>query len=680
MQTNPNHVPKPIHLLPVTLIITGLGGALLSSSILAAAVLLLAITGLIFIRNKSLQKVGWDTPKDLRLLHFAFWFFVLVSTYSWVMEGFDYEGGKSLGTHARFILFWPLVVALSYAGFRAFHAFLTAGFVALSVLMALLLVLVSNHEITGQLLNTRFGAGINPISFGNLALLGGVLALVGGFYFARTRKTVMAIIVFGLGATAIIISMLSGTRSNLVALPVLLLLLLPLVGRKLRIAGVVVVALVSLAFLSGNDRMHQAIESVFKGGAPDSGIEIRLELWQVAAGMFIEHPWTGIGLGSYSSSIEALAESQPEYAHLKNCCTGHAHNDLLNNAATSGIPGILSWAFLIFIPMAIFARQIFNAHRPTAHIAVAGTMVSAGYLIFGLTEATFNRSLFLTFYLLAIAGLASALFTELSASHVRQRKVKVSATVITMNEEDNIGECLASARLVADEIIVLDSGSKDRTVEIAKQYADIVEETDWPGFGIQKQRALERATGDWVLSIDADERITEGLAREINHHLSEPDADAYKLPWAVTLYGTRLDFGRSGRAPLRLFRREGVRFSDAMVHEKILIPEGRKVRTLRGRLTHYTHRDFGHALEKSAKYAWLGSKEKFRKGKKTRTLIYPTFRGILTFIQVYLIRFGFLDGPVGFLVAITYSQGSFNKYAGLWTLTRTQKTKRSAKH
>ncbi|WP_339753100.1 O-antigen ligase family protein [uncultured Marinobacter sp.] len=663
---------QPIRLLPTALIMAGLGGALLSSSILAAATLLAAIAGLVFIKNKTLQKTGWDTPKELRLLHFAFWFFVLVSAFSWVMEGFDYEGGKTLGTHARLILFWPLVVALTVAGFRARHLFLTTALVALSTLAALLIALATDYQNTGELLNTRFGAGINPISFGNLALLGGALALVGGSYFARTGRAATAFAVFGLGTAAITIAMLSGTRSNLIALPVLLALLLPLVGRKLRAAGIVIVALVSLAFLLSNDRMHRSIESAIGDAPLDSGIEIRLELWQLAADMFMEHPWTGVGLGGYSSYIEALAESHPEHAYLKDCCTGHAHNDLLNNAATSGIPGALSWVFLIFIPLVIFARNLFNSHHPSAHIAVAGTMVSAGYLLFGITEATFNRSLFLTFYLLAIASLASALFTELHASCFRQRKVKVSATIIAKNEEDHIADCLKSARLVADEIIVLDSGSSDRTADIAREYADVVEVTDWPGFGIQKQRALEKASGDWVLSLDADERITPELAREINHHLADPDADAYKLPWAVTIYGKRLDFGRSGRAPLRLFRREGVSFSDALVHERILIPEGRKTRTLRGRLTHYTHRDFGHSLEKSAKYAWLGAMEKHRRGKKTRTMIYPTLRGLMTFVQVYFIRFGFLDGAVGYLTAMTYAQVTFNKYAGLWTLGRSQ--------
>ena len=663
---------QPIRLLPTALIMAGLGGALLSSSILAAATLLAAIAGLVFIKNKTLQKTGWDTPKELRLLHFAFWFFVLVSAFSWVMEGFDYEGGKTLGTHARLILFWPLVVALTVAGFRARHLFLTTALVALSTLAALLIALATDYQNTGEPLNTRFGAGINPISFGNLALLGGALALVGGSYFARTGRAATAFAVFGLGTAAITIAMLSGTRSNLIALPVLLALLLPLVGRKLRAAGIVIVALVSLGFLLSNDRMHRSIESAIGDAPLDSGIEIRLELWQLAADMFMEHPWTGVGLGGYSSYIEALAESHPEHAYLKDCCTGHAHNDLLNNAATSGIPGALSWAFLIFIPLVIFARNLFNSHHPSAHIAVAGTMVSAGYLLFGITEATFNRSLFLTFYLLAIASLASALFTELHASCFRQRKVKVSATIIAKNEEDHIADCLKSARLVADEIIVLDSGSSDRTADIAREYADVVEVTDWPGFGIQKQRALEKASGDWVLSLDADERITPELAREINHHLADPDADAYKLPWAVTIYGKRLDFGRSGRAPLRLFRREGVSFSDALVHERILIPEGRKTRTLRGRLTHYTHRDFGHSLEKSAKYAWLGAMEKHRRGKKTRTMIYPTLRGLMTFVQVYFIRFGFLDGAVGYLTAMTYAQVTFNKYAGLWTLGRSQ--------
>ncbi len=662
-------------LLLSALLMAGLGGALLSSSILAGATLLLALAGMALSVRKSLYKTGWDKPKELRLLHFAFWFFVLASFLSWTLEGFDYEGGKTLGTHARFILFWPLIVAVTYARIGARTMFAAIGLIAVSVIAIFLATIAARQGAFNQLLNSRFGGGINPISFGNLALLGGMLTIVAAIFFTREKRRIVGTLLFLAGTAAIVISMLSETRSNMVALPFLLVALIPLLGKRLRIAGLVVIPLLVAGAIVTSDRMSHSLNGLLHDGDLDTGMEIRIEVWGQAWSMFRENPWTGVGLGGYTHRIESEVEAGNLPKHFIDCCTGHAHNDLLNNAATSGIPGILSWALLIFIPLAIFARHLFSRHVPTAHLATAGTMVCAGYFFFGLTEATFNRTLFLTFYLLAVASLASAMFTELSGSYVRNRARRVSATVITKNEEDHIADCLTSARLVADEIIVLDSGSSDRTVEIARGLADVVEVTDWPGFGVQKQRALEKATGEWVLSLDADERITPELAREINHHLADPDADAYKLPWAVTIYGSRLDFGRSGRAPLRLFRREGVSFSDALVHERILIPAGRKVKTLRGRLTHYTHRDFGHSLEKSAKYAWLGSLEKHRKGKKTRTMIYPTVRGVMTFVQVYFIRFGFLDGAVGYLTAVTYAQVTFNKYAGLWTLDRPARPK-----
>lgn len=667
-------MPKP-NLMIQALLLTGLGGALIFSSILAGATLLLAIAGIVAIRKGTLKQTEWDTPKELRLIHFAFWFFVLVSTVAWFIDGFSYEGVKTLGTHARFILFWPLIIALTAAGLKATGALWAMILAAVAATAILLIDLFAYREGFDAFFRYRFGGGINPIIFGNITLLAGIISGVACFYFWHKNRKGLALLALAAGVSGILVALLSQTRSNLIALPVMLMFFLALVPARQRIPALLAIAAIIVASALSSNRVTETIEHVSEGNF-DPNIQLRFEAWHVAWNTFSEHPLAGAGLNGYKKEAEAHGESGKAPGSFLSCCTDHAHSDFFQAAATRGTLGILSWLFLLGIPFAVFVRQIRNQNKSVACLAVGGAMFPAGYLAFGLTEATFDRSLFLTFYMLGVAGFASALFHELSASYTRPRKVTVSATVITMNEEDNIADCLKSARLVADEIIVLDSGSSDRTVEIARQYADIVEVTDWPGFGIQKQRALDKASGDWVLSLDADERITPELAREINHNLSEPDADAYKLPWAVTLYGTRLDFGRSGRAPLRLFRREGVRFSDAMVHEKILIPEGRKTRTLRGRLTHYTHRDFGHALEKSAKYAWLGSREKFRKGKKTRTLIYPAFRGILTFIHVYFIRFGFLDGSVGFLVAMTYSQGSFNKYAGLWTLTRTRQIAR----
>lgn len=248
-------------------------------------------------------------------------------------------------------------------------------------------------------------------------------------------------------------------------------------------------------------------------------------------------------------------------------------------------------------------------------------------------------------------------------------KQSLSVTIITKDEEDRLPACLESVKDLADEIIVLDSGSTDNTVALARQYTDQVFVTDWPGYGVQKQRALEKARGDWVLAIDADEALTPELQREIAEMLGRDSEEVgFYLPWAVTIFGKRLDHGRSARAPLRLFRREGSRFTDAQVHETVLLPPG-KVGRMKGRLLHFTHRDFGHTLYKNAHYAWLGAQKRYDAGKKGG-LFGATVRGILVFLQIYFIRGGFLDGRVGFLMAVMYSQGAFNKYAGLWTLYR----------
>jgi glycosyltransferase involved in cell wall biosynthesis len=251
-----------------------------------------------------------------------------------------------------------------------------------------------------------------------------------------------------------------------------------------------------------------------------------------------------------------------------------------------------------------------------------------------------------------------------------KKPYRLSVIIIAKNEADRIGRCLDSVKGIADEIIVLDSGSIDRTVEIARHYTDQVFETDWPGYGPQKQRALAKAAGEWVLSIDADEALSSELAEEIRKTLAgSPDAVGYKLPWAVTIFGQTLKHGRSARAPLRLFKREGARFSGDLVHEKILLPPGR-VEKLNHHLLHFTHRDFGHYLEKNRNYAWLGSQKRYASGKKGFGLTGAVLKAVWTFFQIYIIRLGFLDGRLGFLVAVMYSQGSFNKYAGLWVLRR----------
>jgi glycosyltransferase involved in cell wall biosynthesis len=151
-------------------------------------------------------------------------------------------------------------------------------------------------------------------------------------------------------------------------------------------------------------------------------------------------------------------------------------------------------------------------------------------------------------------------------------KNTLSVIVITKNEEDRISRCLSSVTHIADEIIVFDSGSTDKTVEIAKQFTDKLFVTDWQGYGIQKQRALDKAACDWVLSIDADEEVDSKLAQEITSLLNQDviEHNAYKVRWKNIIFGKPTRFGRTARACTRLFRRHGSRFDGAIVHEKVL--------------------------------------------------------------------------------------------------------------
>lgn len=647
-------------------LIGAIGTSLTVDSALSSLTFVLALAGLTVIAAARLRSTTALDPADreIKLIGFAMAFFAIASLATWALNSFSYEGFKGLGKHGRLLLFWPLFVILVYGRLRestAFFAILTTSLLAGGTALA---PLIQSESVS------RVAGATNAIPFGNLSLLSALLLLVAAAYGHRTGRKVLlglALVGVALGLSA---AYLSQTRNNLLVLPALLLFLVIASPPRQRIILAGLGGLILALFTGLESRIGEGLSALWSGQY-DSGITYRFEIWQKALALFLEAPITGVGSQQYAQAVLSGIDSGELSRGLKRCCLDHAHNDLIQILATRGLIGALSWLLLLAIPFVQFLRLIRHDSPRVAHLATAGALVPLAYLMFGLTEAALERGIYVTFYLVAVTTLTYLTWKAVDESIHRHRSQKLSATVITYNEADNIGACLESLVPIADEIIVLDSGSTDDTVTIARRYTNQVTVTDWPGFGIQKQRALEHATGDWVLSIDADERVTPYLAREINHALgASPNAEAYKLPWAVTIYGKRLDFGRSGRAPLRLFRREGVRFSDAQVHEKILLPDGYRVKTLRGRLTHYTHRDYGHALEKSAQYAWLGAKQKAEKGQKTRTLLYPSLRALTTFIHVYILRLGFLDGPVGYLMAVTYAQSSFNTYAGLWTLSR----------
>jgi glycosyltransferase involved in cell wall biosynthesis len=242
--------------------------------------------------------------------------------------------------------------------------------------------------------------------------------------------------------------------------------------------------------------------------------------------------------------------------------------------------------------------------------------------------------------------------------------IKLSVIVITKNEALNIAQCLESVKW-ADEIIVLDSGSTDETVSICRQFTPHVFETDWQGFGVQKQRALEKATGDWVLSIDADEIISPELHAEIEQAMLQ-DFDAFLLPRLSSYCGKFIKHG--GWYPdyiLRLFRRELGHFTDDVIHERVIV-EG-KIGKLTTPILHESYRDLSEVLEKVNSYSSLNAQKLFEKSAKS-SLSKAIFRALWKFIQTYFIKAAFLDGQYGLMLAISSAESVYYKYLKLLEL------------
>ena len=254
------------------------------------------------------------------------------------------------------------------------------------------------------------------------------------------------------------------------------------------------------------------------------------------------------------------------------------------------------------------------------------------------------------------------------------RKHKISCFVIACNEADRIENCLSSLAGWVDQLIVLDSGSQDDTVSIAKKYATEVHQTDWPGYGPQRNRALSLCEHDWVLNIDADEVMTDALKNEIDQVLSsdELNTNFIKIPWLTYFFGKPLRFGRYSSPQGKLFLKSGAKFKDRQVHETLLLPNPKPI-TLKNGLLHYSWRNYQHVQEKHLKYACLLAKEKFSKG-KTSTVYYACLRFFTDFLQQYFLQRGFMDGWRGFLMAILLGEYAFHKYAALAELTVKEKS------
>lgn len=247
---------------------------------------------------------------------------------------------------------------------------------------------------------------------------------------------------------------------------------------------------------------------------------------------------------------------------------------------------------------------------------------------------------------------------------------KISAIIITCNEENNILDCLESVKW-CDEIIVVDSGSKDKTVEIAEKFTGKIFIKKWEGFAEQKSFALEQASNEWVVSIDADERVSDKLKNEIEKLLeAESRFDGYKIPRenyflnkAIKTCGWYPDY------QLRLFRKSKTKLTGRKVHEGFIV-EG-KVGKLNNVLFHYTHQRISETISKINNYSTLEAEEKFdkKRAKPSQILTHP----IAAFLNHFISRKGYRDGVHGLMISLIHAMTNMLTYMKLWEMQNSKK-------
>jgi glycosyltransferase involved in cell wall biosynthesis len=249
----------------------------------------------------------------------------------------------------------------------------------------------------------------------------------------------------------------------------------------------------------------------------------------------------------------------------------------------------------------------------------------------------------------------------------------LSVAIITRNEEANLPRTLESIRW-ADEVVIVDSGSTDGTVEIAWNFGTKVIREEWHGFGCQKNLAIEHCTSEWVLSLDADEEVSQSLAQEITRLLEgATDVDAYFIPRRNLFLDRWMRHGGYYPDPkLRLFRKGAAWFEERAVHETL--QSAGATRTLHGDLIHHAYPTLENYIEHMNRYSTLGAEQAVEKGKSSHSL--PAFlwnvllSPVATFFYNYILRLGFLDGREGLLLHLYHSTYVSWKYAKAWQSTR----------
>ena len=428
----------------------------------------------------------------------------------------------------------------------------------------------------------------------------------------------------------------------------------------------------------------------FQAGDNNSEVGQRLALWGIALRAARHAPFTGVGFDGFGAETQRQRDTG-ELARDALVLYQGPHNEYLAGLSAAGIPGLIVIVLFFWAPLVVGCRRFLRGQQ--TETALMLVLFSASYAAFTMTDSLLDRQISLLAYVLLASWMMSASGPGAAAAdpvgmgrpkdgagNIAPNVVAASAgtvttadglsvpgglsvAIIACNEAHRIARCLQSVAF-ADQVVVLDSGSTDDTVTIARSLGADVEVTpDWPGFGPQKNRALARCRYRWVLSIDADEQVSDALAAEILRVLREAPAEAtvagYWLRRSSRYCGQVIRHGLWGNdRVLRLFERQRGRFTNARVHES-LVCDG-ETRVLEGILVHDSVDSPEDARSKARRYAFLGA-EALRARGRGGSLQGGVHAG-WSFVRGYLLRAGFLDGRFGLTLARLNAAGTFWKY------------------
>ena len=241
----------------------------------------------------------------------------------------------------------------------------------------------------------------------------------------------------------------------------------------------------------------------------------------------------------------------------------------------------------------------------------------------------------------------------------------LSVVIITRNEGHIIGNTLQSLQGLTDDIVIVDSGSTDNTVEICRSFQARVIETGWDGYGANKNKGIATAKHDWILSLDADEAVDETLKKSLSDPALLADDAVGNIKFKNFFCNKYIRFGEwSGDKHIRLFNRMRVKWNDAAVHESLDIPQGMRIQMLKGNILHYTSNSLEDYMNKTISYARLNALKYHQLGRRSgffKLRLAPAF----TFLKYYVFKLGFLDGWEGYLIARTTAWYTFLKYGFL---------------